>query len=259
MKRDVFFALFIIIPFTVYSQAYKKSLPKNPFTADSLEIKGGINSGGKISFKDSLNAVSNPAIIWLRNSAANSSVSRLILSEDAGAGALIEYDGAANEFRIKTGTAGPTGFIERVMVHRDLDVLAVGRAGFSTTSGVVQIAIASGAVPASAVANTVLLYAADSVGIAQLYVLDEGGQTTKLSPHNPLTGRWEYWSKNLNTGKVVKIRLEEFFKWFDKRFGTNFVQEWYEFDNLRVLPMTKKLKVRDGFIQKQQYVKLDDK
>ena len=40
-----------------------------------------------------------------------------------------------------------------------------------------------------------------------MFVQDEAGNVTKIS-HNE-QGEWEYYSRNIKTGKVVRINMEE--------------------------------------------------
>ena len=210
-------------------QAYKKPVKKDPFVADSIKTARGVVIGKSITFSDSIKAQSDPVVMWLRNATTNASSAQVILSEDAGAGSMIEYDGAANEFRIRTGTGGPTGFAERLMIHRDLDAVVVGRGGFSTTSGVVQISMGGGsAEPASAVSNTAVLYAVDVLGVIELKVMDSAGNKTLLSPHDPVTNEWIFYSVNTRTGKAIRVDMEKFFRWVDETFGTDFFHESYE-------------------------------
>ena len=52
------------------------------------------------------------------------------------------------------------------------------------------------------------VYAKDDTGSAEVYVRDEAGNVTKLSPHNR-QGNWEYFSRYVITGKVVRIDMEK--------------------------------------------------
>jgi hypothetical protein len=58
----------------------------------------------------------------------------------------------------------------------------------------------------------------------ELYVLDESGNETILSPHNK-EGDWIYRSKNTKTGKGILINMEELIqdleKFLDKKYIYN--------------------------------------
>ena len=83
-------------------------------------------------------------------------------------------------------------------------------------------------IPSAPTADQVYIYAKDVSSSSELHAMDEGGNETKLSPHNMETGEWEFYSKNKVTGRVVKVEMEKFFKYFDEKFGTDFFQEWTE-------------------------------
>ncbi|SVD50709.1 uncharacterized protein METZ01_LOCUS403563, partial [marine metagenome] len=51
----------------------------------------------------------------------------------------------------------------------------------------------------STTADFAHIYAKDDSASAEVYVRDEAGNVTKLSPHNK-QGEWEYFSRNVNTG-----------------------------------------------------------
>jgi tRNA threonylcarbamoyladenosine biosynthesis protein TsaB len=57
-----------------------------------------------------------------------------------------------------------------------------------------------------------------------VYVRDEAGNVTKLSPHNE-KGEWEYFSRNVNTGKVVRVNMEEMVKDIEKLTGKKYIKE----------------------------------
>ena len=43
----------------------------------------------------------------------------------------------------------------------------------------------------------------------ELYAINGAGNTTKISPHDPETGKWIFYSKNIYTGRVLRIEMEE--------------------------------------------------
>jgi hypothetical protein len=57
-----------------------------------------------------------------------------------------------------------------------------------------------------------------------LYVYD-GTTQTKISPHDPETGEWIFYSKNVKTGRVVKINMEKLVKAVEKLTGETFMIE----------------------------------
>ena len=68
------------------------------------------------------------------------------------------------------------------------------------------------------------IYAKDDSSSAEIFVRDEAGNVTKLSPHNE-KGNWEYYSKNVKTGKVVRIDMEEMIKDLEQLTGKKYIKE----------------------------------
>jgi len=67
------------------------------------------------------------------------------------------------------------------------------------------------------------IYAKDDTGSAEVYVRDEAGNVTKLSPHNR-QGNWEYFSRNVITGKVVRIDMEKMVRKLEELTGERFIE-----------------------------------
>jgi hypothetical protein len=68
------------------------------------------------------------------------------------------------------------------------------------------------------------VYAKDDSGSAEIFVKDEAGNVTKISPHNE-QGEWEYFSRNVNTGKVMRVNMEELIKDIEKLTGKQYIRE----------------------------------
>tara|TARA_R110001606_G_scaffold259_1_gene1036 strand:- start:4890 stop:5804 length:915 start_codon:yes stop_codon:yes gene_type:complete len=79
------------------------------------------------------------------------------------------------------------------------------------------------------VANSGKLYSKDVAGSAEIFVQDEAGNVTQISPHNE-SNEWEYFSKNIKTGKVLKINMEKMIRRLEEITGESFIQEWYDND-----------------------------
>ena len=62
----------------------------------------------------------------------------------------------------------------------------------------------------------------------RLYAQDSSGFNTILSPHDPETGEWIFYSKNTNNGKVVRVNMEKLVKAVEKLTGENFMIETIE-------------------------------
>jgi len=90
----------------------------------------------------------------------------------------------------------------------------------------------SGFAPSSPSANYSRIYAKDVGGTSELFVYDGAGNETQISPHDPQTGEWIFFSKNVKTGRVVKIKMEKLIfdiaKEMSKKTGKKYIEEWYE-------------------------------
>lgn len=74
------------------------------------------------------------------------------------------------------------------------------------------------------VANASHVYAKDDGSSSEVYVRDEAGNVTKISPHND-AGDWEYYSRNIKTGKVVRVNMERMIRKLEEITGETFIEE----------------------------------
>jgi hypothetical protein len=84
------------------------------------------------------------------------------------------------------------------------------------------IALTVGSDPAT-VANTAHIYAKDDAASAEVFVRDEAGNVTKISPHNA-EGEWEYYSRNTKTGKTVRVNMEEMIRDLEQLTGKKYIK-----------------------------------
>ena len=75
----------------------------------------------------------------------------------------------------------------------------------------------------STVANASHIYAKDDSSSSEVYVRDEAGNVTKISPHNT-QGEWEYYSRNINTGKVVRVNMEQMIRDIEQLTGKTYIE-----------------------------------
>ena len=94
--------------------------------------------------------------------------------------------------------------------------------GIGSAAGV--LAIQNGTAPTSQASNQAYLYAKDDVSESHIYTMDEGGNETKLGPHNEY-GEWEFYSRNVKTGKVMRVNMERMIKKLEEFTGENFIEE----------------------------------
>ena len=58
----------------------------------------------------------------------------------------------------------------------------------------------------------------------EMYVMDTGGNETQISPHDE-SGEWQYYSRNVKTGKIVRIRMEKMIRALEELTGQTFIED----------------------------------
>ncbi|MFQ6609331.1 MAG: hypothetical protein ACE5D7_00885, partial [Fidelibacterota bacterium] len=65
----------------------------------------------------------------------------------------------------------------------------------------------------------------------EMFVMDEAGNETQISPHDPETGEWIYYSVNRKTGRTLRIDMEELMfdlaKEMSEKTGKTYIHETY--------------------------------
>ena len=142
--------------------------------------------------------------------------------DDAGTGNII-YRSGTQTFQNAAGSKTMAVFNAATSV--DLNYNSSTRLQTSSTGITLEGAMAMGVVSdPSTVANYAHVYAKDDTASAEVYVRDEAGNVTKLSPHNK-QGEWEYFSRNTKTGKTVRVNMEEMIKDIEKLTGKKYIKE----------------------------------
>ena len=74
----------------------------------------------------------------------------------------------------------------------------------------------------SGITDHASLYAKDASGSAELFVRDEAGNVTQISPH--MDGEWTYYSENVITGKRFKVNMEKMIRKLQEITGETFIE-----------------------------------
>mgnify|MGYP005991798597 FL=1 len=102
----------------------------------------------------------------------------------------------------------------------------VTKSGADTITGVKTftqaLSLTVGSDPGT-VANNAHIYSKDVTSSAEVFVRDEAGNVTKISPHNE-QGEWEYYSRNVNTGKTVRVNMEQMIKDIEQLTGKKYIE-----------------------------------
>ena len=75
----------------------------------------------------------------------------------------------------------------------------------------------------SGVTNRAAIYAKDVSSSAEVFVRDEAGNVTQISPHNA-EGEWTYYSENSITGKRFKVNMEKMIRRLEEITGESFIE-----------------------------------
>jgi len=111
-----------------------------------------------------------------------------------------------------------------VLVNRDLAVNGSTTVENLDVAGRIALKVTTDASGATDYAH---IYSKDVSNMAEIFVRDEAGNVTQISPHNP-EGEWQYFSRNTRTGKVVKVNMEKMIRRLEEITGESFMEEWYE-------------------------------
>ena len=118
------------------------------------------------------------------------------------------------------------GFIFNDNLRTDKSIALYGATLTSATVGDAAgvFAVKNGTAPTVQGADQAYLYAKDDASESHIYTMDEGGNETKLGPHNE-DGEWEFYSRNVKTGKVMRVNMERMIKKLEEFTGENFIEE----------------------------------
>lgn len=141
----------------------------------------------------------------------------------------VGYESIGIDYYHGSGTTAITDFYHfRAGAHSKTNLTLTNDYAFFTEEatalsqfGAVRLMNQSG--DPTGVADTSHIYAKDDGSSSEVYVRDEAGNVTKISPHNE-AGEWEYYSKNSKTGKTVRINMEKLVAEVEKLSGKSFIE-----------------------------------
>ena len=187
-------------------------------TTNAQTISGAKTHTGHVTLNDSVKLkLGTSGDLEIYHDGSNSYI------DDAGTGTIF-YRSGTQTFMNAAGTKTMATFNAATSVdlnYNNNTKFQTSNTGVALT-GVMAMAVESG--DPSGVANNAHIYAKDDSASAEVYVRDEAGNVTKLSPHNK-QGEWEYFSRNTKTGKTVRVNMEEMIKDIEKLTGKKYIKE----------------------------------
>lgn len=192
----------------------------NTLFIDEVNGRVGMNT---TSPQEQFHIHGNNATLRLGNGTSTGEHSvKLELSEQSNSdgnmnyGFSVGYDGSTNNFEVRKYQNSTDGSAQ----------LSINRStGIMTMTNPVGLTVV-GSNPTT-VPNVAHVYAKDVSTSAEVFVQDEAGNVTQISPHNT-DGEWQYFSKNTKTGKVVRVNMEKMIRKLEEITGETFMEEWYE-------------------------------
>jgi hypothetical protein len=120
--------------------------------------------------------------------------------------------------------------VENGVSHRSLLLQTLGgnvKIGSSnalrnTTDGSGQLVLFDSTAPSGTLTNGVSFYSASG----EARVMDAAGNSTLLSPHDPVTNEWIYHSFDTRTGKGLRIDMERMVRFLNDKYKLDFVHEF---------------------------------
>ena len=77
--------------------------------------------------------------------------------------------------------------------------------------------------PDNSTADAGWIFAKDDGSTSHVWVQEESGTASKISPHND-KGEWEFYSYNKKTGKKLRVNMERMIKKLEEYTGESFIE-----------------------------------
>ena len=166
-------------------------------TTGALKVTGGVGIAKSVNVGQKLTVHGNT--VFNSNVTMSATV----------AGNQIFYDKTADSLSMKIRAVG-------------IGTTSLSTSDLGSTANNV-LAIGNGVAPTSLPDGQAYLYAKDVSGETHIHTMDEGGNETKLGPHNE-EGEWEFYSRNTKTGKVTRINMERMIRKLEEFTGETFIE-----------------------------------
>ena len=166
-------------------------------TTGALKVTGGVGIAKSVNVGQKLTVHGNT--VFNSNVTMSATV----------AGNQIFYDKTADSLSMKIRAVG-------------IGTTSLSTSDLGSTANNV-LAIGNGVAPTSLPDGQAYLYAKDVGGETHIHTMDEGGNETKLGPHNE-EGEWEFYSRNTKTGKVTRINMERMIRKLEEFTGETFIE-----------------------------------
>ena len=209
-----------------------------PLTAPAITSSVGVHVSGatsRLSIGDVGDATNNGGMLFIRpTDTSNRALCLMQSKESEGNRVIFAVTGSGQVLvgggHIAGGVLSVSGSdLEKLITAKsDSEDLAfyVSGSGDAALSGRLALKSDTTTDPTT-LTNHAHIYAKDVATSAEVFVRDEAGNVTQISPHTP-EGEWQYFSRNTRTGKVVRVNMERMIRKLEEFTGESFMEEWYE-------------------------------
>ena len=166
-------------------------------TTGALKVTGGVGIAKSVNVGQKLTVHGNT--VFNSNVTMSATV----------AGNQIFYDKTADTLSMKIRAVG-------------IGTTSLSTSDLGATANNVLV-VGNGVAPTSLPDGQAYLYAKDVSGETHIHTMDEGGNETQLGPHNK-DGEWEFFSRNVKTGKVTRINMERMIRKLEEFTGETFIE-----------------------------------
>lgn len=210
----------------------------NTLSAPTITSSVGVHVTGsnpKLSIGDAGDATNNGGMLFIRPTDTNNRVMCLMQGKESQGNRVIFAVTGSGQVLVGGGhTAGGVlsisgSNLERLITAKsdsEDPAFYVSGSGDAALSGRLALKSDTTTDPAT-LTNHAHIYAKDVATSAEVFVRDEAGNVTQISPHTP-EGEWQYFSRNTRTGKVVRVNMERMIRKLEEFTGESFMEEWYE-------------------------------
>lgn len=192
---------------------------------------GGVGIGTDVPYDRALMILKDRGLASVEEEEAEKTLVSIETDAGTGAGLMLGYyanDVATTGSLIRASHSLPL-FLGTSNHQQTVTVTDDGNVGIGTTAPDYKLETTGAIMMENSVTPA---SQADHSGIytsgGELYAIDAGGNTTQLSPHDSETGEWIFYSKNVKTGRVVRIDMEKLVRTIEVLTGEKFMTEHWE-------------------------------
>lgn len=196
----------------------------------ALAYAGTASGNYSLALGDSITASGADSVAIGTYVTAGTATGSMVIGYGAGAGANNLTNNIVKSLMVGFDSTVPTLYVGPSSGAGTYGSVGIGTTtpSGSTTAGTCILALKDDTAPVGGRDLMAMFYADTVVATTEMFVMDEAGNATQISPHDPETGEWIFYSKNTKTGRVVKVNMEQLVKAVEEVTGKKFMFESVE-------------------------------